>query len=132
MIQQPVAVGLAICEQVIVEEGTRNVTLVNCFNILRLRELPSVASRLVVHAALTDGLGDGRVSLVVNRLDTFEEIYARHARVSFTNPLQEVRLLFRPRKCSFPVPGWYQASLLVDGEFVAQQAFRVLVAEGKV
>lgn len=32
MIQRPVVVGLVLCEQVIIEEGTRNVTLINCFN----------------------------------------------------------------------------------------------------
>jgi hypothetical protein len=31
MAQRPIAIGLQVCEQVIYEEETRNVTLVNCF-----------------------------------------------------------------------------------------------------
>ena len=31
MSQRPVAIGLLLCEQLIIEEGTKNVTPVNCF-----------------------------------------------------------------------------------------------------
>ena len=31
MSQRPVAIGLLLCEQLIVEEGTKNASLVNCF-----------------------------------------------------------------------------------------------------
>ena len=31
MSQRPLVVGLLLCESLIVEEGTHNVTLVNCF-----------------------------------------------------------------------------------------------------
>lgn len=129
MIQRPVAIGLALCEQAIVEETTRNVTLVNCFTRLNLREFPTVAQRLTVYAALTDGLGEARISLIVTRLDTLEEVYVYHDRLSFPDPLQEVRLLFRLQDCSFPAPGRYQVTLLADGELVAQHAFPVSAVE---
>ena len=61
MIQSPVAIGLTICEQVIVEEKTRNITLVNCLTRLRVQEAPSEPHRLVIHAWLADDIGDGEI-----------------------------------------------------------------------
>jgi hypothetical protein len=40
MTQRPVAVGLLLCEQVIIEEGTRNVTPVNCFSPRAVERFP--------------------------------------------------------------------------------------------
>jgi hypothetical protein len=127
MTQQPVAIALTLCEQVIVEEGTRNVTLVNCSTTLKVREVPSGPQRLVIHVTLTDGLGAGALRFEVARLDTFETIFTRETSVTFTDPLQEVRVQLRPQGLSFPVEGRYQVSLLADGELIAQRRFRVSV-----
>ena len=59
MIQPPVAINLTVCEQLIVEEKSRNITLVNCLARLRGREIPSEPHRLVILAWITDGIGDG-------------------------------------------------------------------------
>ncbi len=129
MIQRPVAVGLIVCEHLIVEEGTRNVTLVNCTPGLTASSFPAVAQRLTVYAALTDGLGDGTLRLSVGHLDTMEEIYVRDQPIHFPDPLQERRIYFRLRQLRFPAPGRYQFTLLADGEWVAQQVIRVAVKE---
>jgi hypothetical protein len=129
MIQQPVAVGLALCEQVIVEETTRNITLVNCFTRLHLRNLPAEATRLAVFAALTDGIGDATISLVVHRLDTMEELYNQEYRVRFSDPLQEVRVLFRLNRLVFPSAVRYQFALMADGELIAHRVAQVIEME---
>jgi hypothetical protein len=41
MIQKPVALSLVLCEQVIIEEKTRNMTPVNCFRRHKVDKLPS-------------------------------------------------------------------------------------------
>ena len=41
MSQRPVVVGLLLCESLIVEEGTHNVTLVNCFSKRKAKRFPS-------------------------------------------------------------------------------------------
>jgi hypothetical protein len=125
MIQRPVVVGLLLCEQLIVEERTRNVTLVNCFTRLKCREIPSLAQRLVVYAALTDGLGEGILRLVAVRLDTMEDVYVKDQPIRFSDPLEEVRIVFRLADLSLPVAGRYQFSLLADGELVAQRDLQV-------
>jgi hypothetical protein len=40
MVPTPIALGLTLCEKVIVEEATRNITLVNCFSRLRAAAFP--------------------------------------------------------------------------------------------
>lgn len=57
MKHMPIAVGLFLCEQVIVEERTRNVTPVNCFTQRAVKAFPGSFS-FVLFAVLTDGLGE--------------------------------------------------------------------------
>ena len=52
---RPTVISLVVCEQAIVEEGTRNFTLVNCFSRLRVRQIPSEPQRFTVYVLLTDG-----------------------------------------------------------------------------
>jgi hypothetical protein len=129
MIQRPLAIGLMVCEQVIVEEKTRNVTLVNCFRRLHLRQFPSSPQRLAIHAILTDGLGVGTIRLLVVRLDTLEDVFTHDIEANFSDPLQEIRVLFRPASLSFPEAGRYEISLLADGQSMAHRVIEVLAAE---
>jgi hypothetical protein len=129
MIQRPVAVGLVVCEQVIVEEGTRNITLVNCFSQLQSEEFPSPSHRLAVFATLTDGVGNGTVSLVIARLDTLEEVMTLDHPVHFADPLQEAWVIFFLDQFSFPVPGRYQFGLSLDGEPVTHRVIEVQARE---
>jgi len=66
-----------------------------------------------------------RLEGVIQRLDTFDEILRRSLACQFTDPLQEVRCLFRIRDCSFPVSGYYSVSFYVDSELIAQR--RILI-----
>jgi hypothetical protein len=122
MIQRPAAIGLSVCEQVIVEEKTRNVTLVNCFRRLHLRGFPSSPQRFAIHAIFAVGLGSGTIRLLVVRLETLEEVYAHDLRATFSNPLQEVRVLFRPSSLSFPAAGRYEISLRMEGVSLAHRS----------
>jgi hypothetical protein len=129
MLQRPNAVGLILCEQAVIEEKTRNVTLVNSFSRLRFPTFPAPPHRYVVYAALTDGLREGTMSLVVSRLDTLEDLEERRWAMRFTDPLRIVRLVLRPPALSFPAPVRYQFSLLAEGESVAQCVLQVIAEE---
>jgi hypothetical protein len=126
MIPPPIAVGLTVCEKAIVEERTKNVSLINTFTKLNLERL-SAPSRFVAHAVLTDGLGTATIELRASRLDTNADIYTRRMRVEFADRLAEVSVLFRVNQCSFPAPGTYVLALLADGDWVAQR--RLVVTE---
>jgi hypothetical protein len=125
MVQPPTASGLILCEQVIIEEKTRNVSLVNTMGRLHCSTFPSPPQRLVIYAALTNGMGEGTMSLVVSRLDMLEEVDQRRWQMRFTSPLRIVRLMLRPPALSFPAPGQYQYTSFADGEWVAQTILEV-------
>src|SRR6266542_1706349 len=117
----PIAVGLSLCEQVVIEEKTRNVTLVNSFTERAAKQFPSEPIPFVVFALLTDGFGEVTLEVAVERLDTLEDVYRKSFRARFTEPLRASRFNYRVRDCRFPVPGDYQVTLLADGEFLAQR-----------
>jgi len=122
----PVAVGLVLCEQVIVAETTRYLTPVNCFSRLKREHFPSVESFFVV-AWLTDGLGDLKFEVVVKHLDTDDEVARIERQLQLVDRLTDYRFTARIRDCLFPVAGYYEVLLIADGELVAHR--RLVVVE---
>ena len=129
MVPRPVALGLTLCDYVIVEEKTKKVSLIGTFTGIRVSDFPSAPQPFSAYAMLTDGLGDASITLTVSRMDTAEEIYRREMTSRFSDKLAELRVHFRVLNCQFPSAGWYQFSLLVDGEWVAQRLVRVTLVE---
>jgi hypothetical protein len=80
-------------------------------------------------AAFRDGLGSARIELVVTHADSDEEVYSYRGTIQFPDRLTEVRAIVRINNCSFPRPGRYQFTLLIDGEWVAQRQIRVTSRE---
>lgn len=129
--QIPIAVGLAICEQIIVEENTRNVTLVNCFVERSFEQFPSGPAPFVAFAYLTNGLGEITLEVVVERLDTLDVVHRYSRTAPFTNPLHTIRYAAFVRRCFFPIPGHYEISLRANGETIAQQRIAIKAKEIK-
>jgi hypothetical protein len=125
MSQIPTVIGLLLCEQVVIEERTHNVTLVNCFTRYNAEMFPSERQRFAVFAALTDGFGDIELKLAIQRLATQEEIYHALRTLRFADRLQEVRFLFRVTSCSFPAAGPYDVILFADGSELARHRIQV-------
>jgi hypothetical protein len=128
MTPRPVAVGLTLCDYLVIEEGTRKVSLVGYLVKLTAERFPFTPPPFYVFAALTDGLGDATIDLVVSRLDSLDELYARQLRVNFSSRLRERQVVFRISDCVFGAPGAYQFTLYVDGEWVAQR--RLVIRSG--
>jgi hypothetical protein len=126
MLQRPTALGLILCQEVIIEENTRRATLVNTMSWLRCPTFPSPPQRLVAYALLTDGLGDAELALTVSRLDTLEEVDEQRWQWRFTDPLRHYRITARYSNLSFPVPGRYAFDLSADSELVTQTVLRVV------
>ena len=129
MVPRPVLLGLTLCDHVIVEERTRKVSLVGCFSAIRVGSFPATPPPFSGFALLTDGLGDATIQLSVSRMETQEDIYIREMPCHFPDRLTEVRVHFRIHQCVFPAPGWYQVTLLADGEWLAQRLLRVYSVE---
>jgi hypothetical protein len=125
MVQRPNAVGLTLCQLVIVEESTKNVTLANSFQTLDVETFPSASIPFAVYTVLTDGLGEIKLDLAVLRGDTLDEIYTRSFKVTFTDPLRQLRLWWNVRSCSFPAPGRYEFGLQANRELMTQSVLEV-------
>jgi hypothetical protein len=125
MLQRPTALGLILCQEVIIEEGTRRATLVNTMSWLRCKTFPSPPHQVVAYALLTDGMGDASMALTITRPDTLEELAEHRWRMSFTDPLRPVPIRARYSNLSFPVAGRYAFNLFADGELVTQTVLQV-------
>ena len=125
MLQRPTAVGLLLCEQMIVEEGTKSVTLVNSFSYRLASSFPTEPIQFTVVAFITDGLGDIRLEVVINRLDNLGEIYRRGKSFQVSDPLSVFRFETRVRSCSFPIPGRYEVNLFAGDEVIARRTILI-------
>jgi hypothetical protein len=81
-----------------------------------------------VLAYLTNGMGEIRLDLVLERLDTLEEILTDSRTVRFGGPLDELRFRVHSRNRSLPVAGGYQFQLRAGGEVIAQKRFIIVLA----
>lgn len=124
MSQRPVAISMLLCEQVIVDVKTRNATPVNCFNTRHLEAIPGHVSFTAL-VWLTDGMGEVIAEVIVERLDSMEEVFRVEEILNFANPLQEMRCAVRIRRCPIPVAGYYLLSLIIDREVIADRRFAV-------
>jgi hypothetical protein len=66
---------------------------------------------------------------MVVREETQEEVYVREMEYHFPDRLAEIRVHFRMTQCELPASGWYQFTLFVDDEFVAQRRVRANLVE---
>lgn len=119
MREVPVARGLFVCENVVIEEGSRNVSIINSFTVRYLGHFPSIPVPLQVFSLLTDGLGIYTVRVQLVRLDTAEEITHWTGKIGFLDKLQFVRYKLRLDQCVIPAPGKYQFQLLVEDESIS-------------
>jgi hypothetical protein len=129
MIPLPVVLDLTPCDYVIVEEGTKKVSVIGSIGKLTATQFPFTPPPFWVHMAFTDAVGDATIDLVIMRLDTLEEVYSRQRQITFSDRLDVFHLMFRIRDFSFETPGVYQVGLYVDREWAAQRRLRVALEE---
>lgn len=120
----PTAIGILLCDRVIVDESSQNVTAVDCFNVRRLDSIPGESTFFAL-AWLAGGEGELSAEILINRLDTLEEVYRGAKTLTFKNRLHDARFQARIRSCMFPVAGYYEIILLIYGELIAHRKFRV-------
>ncbi len=129
MVPRPIVLGLTLCDYVVVEEKTRKVSLIGTFAAIAASSFPAMAQPFSVFVVLTDGLGDATIELVITRLDSGDEVFSYRGQLHFPGKLAEVSFHARLRQCSFPAPGQYQFTLLIDGEWIAHRRIQVYSKE---
>ena len=125
MVPNPIAVGLALCDQVIVDKDTLKPSLIGIFQGMSVAEFPSVAQPFSVFSSMSGGNGQGDLLLRVVEASTLDEIYSRAWKVYFPNRLQVVNLNVRIQQCLFRQSVNHVVSLRADEELVAGRTFRV-------
>ena len=127
MVPLPIALGLTLCQQIIVERDTGNTSLINAFKAWHVRRLPSPPRMFCLFAVLSEGHGHGTIEIAVSHVATNEIVFSGQRPIHFPNRLSEVQVLFRYPECSFATAGEYYATLAVDGEWIAQRRFQVIL-----
>lgn len=128
MVPMPLALTLNVCDYVLVEETTRNVSLIGSFSRIQAATFPFIRP-FCVYAAYTGGQGEAEVELNITHLESDEGVYSLQRRVRFPDRLAEVRILFRVFECEFPDAGSYLFTLLIDGEWTAHRRIHVRPTE---
>lgn len=126
MAKLPEVVALMLCEKLNVDTQTGQVSLVGIFNSLRFADFPTAPQSFTVYVALLGGAGEGKMKLVINRLETESDIYAIQKWVAFPNRWMIVNLEIRLRECVFPSPGRYSLQLCFDDRDLAQRYLDII------
>src|SRR5258708_3377969 len=130
MSSPPVAVGLHLCDYVIVEERTRKTSLIGGFTGLAVSRFSALVKPFFLFALLPDGLGSGTMKLSVTTLETDPEVGTLEGPIEFHDRMGEMRALYRLEQFSVAAPGWYEFTLFVDGGWVAHRRIRVYERTG--
>jgi hypothetical protein len=132
MTPKPIAIGLLLCDRVIVDKDTNSPSALGIFTGLAVENFPSESQRFSVLSVLTDAQGYGRSKLAVFRLNEHwlrqEEIYVAQNVIRFPDRFAVVNFNLRVRTIRFPVSGSYEFVLFVDGDEVAHRRVRVYLA----
>jgi hypothetical protein len=133
MVRRPIVLGVTLCEDVVVDGATRNISLIRSFTGLAVDAFPATPAPFCAFAALTAGQGEATFKLVVERFSAhavLDPIYTVAGTLRFPDPLQTVYWIVRVSRCSFPIAGEYLFTLWIDGAWTAQRRLRVY-AHGK-
>lgn len=126
MTPAPKPVSLLVCEQVIEDRKSGNMTLVSLFDTRRVLRFPSARISFSVFCALTDAEGAGTMTMRILSATDHEPVFQRAYPIRFPSRLTIVRVHVRLNDVQFDSPGRYVVSLDVDREFIADAGFAVL------
>ena len=124
----PECLALILCELVIRDRQTNNLTLVNTFNTITVSFLegaPPRSGRLAVFVSLTGGHGTSQGKLIIKD-PSGDEISHGEGPVVFPNPLAVVELTFDIRGLPLPREGQYAIEFWCGDELVRQRQFQVV------
>jgi hypothetical protein len=126
LIQIPQVVGLIVCERLEPNPETGLTSLVGIVQAMRFPHFPSEPHAFTVYVALTDGIGEGTLRLLITRLETNEEVYYHDRWVTFPNDrLLVLNMVIPVSRCVFPAPGRYSFGLFLDKQLVSERALPV-------
>ncbi len=124
MNETPILRQLLICEKLIFEQGTGNVSLINCHEGWLAEHFPSPPIPFIAYGVLTDGFGTFTMQVRITRLDTGEEIYRQSMPMLMTDRLHGAHFVYR-NKIGFPAAARYEIAVLADNELLGLSALSI-------
>jgi hypothetical protein len=112
----PDVVSLVLCDRLGVDLATGQVSLVGIFHHLSFRTFPSPFEKFTVWGTLYDGVGEGTIQLLINRLETESVIYTFTRWTAFPGRQLFVNVEIPIKRCAFPAPGRYELILRFDNK----------------
>lgn len=125
----PTLVAILVCDIIIRDEQTHNVSLIGIFNTIHSPSFPCIHPRMHVFVSLTDGRGacTGRLCLVNRESD--EVLAEAVGRIEFPPDARSVvDMNFEMRQTPFPKPGSYAFDFYAEGELIGSRPFTVVQA----
>jgi hypothetical protein len=102
----PTVLGLTLCEDVVSDSATQNISAIRMFTGMALDSFPVLAPPFCALASLTNGGGPTDIHLTVTEMseDGQTTPYGTY-RVNFTDRIQVVNFVVRLSRCVFHTPG---------------------------
>ncbi|MFH1377625.1 MAG: hypothetical protein ABIH86_02605 [Planctomycetota bacterium] len=127
MVKQPlpITLNMSICDLVIRDQKTNNVSLINLFNQIVCGQLPFRHHRMHVYVALTEGRGNYVGELKLKHTADNQTILTVKGDVKMADPLSVTEMDFELRNVEFKRVGKYHVELLIDGGIVGSRSFYV-------
>ena len=125
----PKVLAMVICDMVIRDELTRNVSLVGLFNAVAGKQLPLQHDRMHVFISLTDGHGEKPFLLQCKSPDD-SEVFRVEGKVRFEDPLAVADLNIALRSLVFQQSGDHLLDFFCGGELLITRRFSVIVQDG--
>lgn len=123
----PKVLALAVCEMIVRDEGTKNLSLIGLFNTITAPKFPARHDRLHVFVSLSQG--HGVLPCMVRILDPDEKsLFEAPGQVKFDNPLGVVDANFEVRGLVLPKPGTYVVEFRCQDEVLLTRRFEVIQA----
>src|SRR5438128_755060 len=101
MIKLPDVIGMTLCERVDFDPAATRYSLVGVFHNRHYSHFPAKAEKFSVYLALYDGVGQGRIELVINQLKRERDIFFYEKWLAFPERLKMIHLELSVRKCVF-------------------------------
>ncbi len=131
---KPALDTIIVCDEIIRDETTKKLTLVNIFNNVNGTKFPLSLRKVVVFVSLTGGRGavEGELRLVkADQVPGTGPLVQTKGPINFPNPLSVVEIAFNLMNVTFHKPGKYSFEFLADGQLVGSKRFNVQLGETK-
>jgi hypothetical protein len=113
-----------------VDPARARLSLFGIFNDLYVSGPPPYLAEFTAYAALFGGEGEGKIELVVTRLETEEVVYRYQRWEGNPDPSQVRHLELRLRRCYFPALGRYGCQLRFDDHDLTWRPLNVFATGG--